>query len=286
MVLKKSWDLFLKGEDMSRLRLLTLFLPLIPFLVVAKTPRMVIVTASYNNVEWLPNYFNSLISQTYRDWIVIYIDDNSTDNTIPMLEALIQNNKLTSQFVVIKNKKRMGHLLNQYSAIYACDPETIIVILDGDDWLATEYALETIYNTYQDDNTWLTYGQFWYLAKNKKGFCKPIPQEVIKANGIRDISWRTSHPRTFYAGLFHRIQFTDLLYEGHFFPKCADVATMFPMIEMAGTHVTFIPDVLYMYNDANPISYHHDPTEQRKIEDFLRKKARYQPLKEQPWLKN
>lgn len=269
---------------MSRTSFLLLCIFFTTFLAIAKTPEMVIVTASYNNAQWVPAYFNSLASQTYRDWFVIYIDDNSTDNTVALLEDLIQQHQLDSQFVLIKNKKRMGHLLNQYSAIYSCDPKTIVVIIDGDDWLANEHALETIYNTYQDGNTWLTYGQFWYLDKNKKGFCKPIPQEVIERNGIRDISWRASHPRTFYAGLFHKIQFEDLLYEGHFFPKCADVATMFPMIEMAGPHVTFIPEVLYVYNDSNPISYHHDPSEQRKIEAYLRKKTRYQPLKEPPWL--
>lgn len=246
-------------------------------------PKLVIVTASYNNAQWVTHYIDSLTQQTFRDWIAIYIDDNSSDNTFELLEDLIKQHSLTSHFVLIKNKKRLGHLLNQYSAIYSCTADSIIVILDGDDWLAHERALEIIYQAYADGNTWLTYGQFWYLQKNKKGFCKPIPSEIIEQNNIRTISWRTSHPRTFYAGLFHRIKFEDLLYENYFFPKCADVATMFPMIEMAGTHIKFIPDVLYIYNDNNPISYHHDPTEQRKIEAYLKTKTPYAPLKERPW---
>lgn len=244
---------------------------------------MVIVTASYNNAEWVHRYFDSLASQTFRDWMAIYIDDNSTDSTYEIIQSLTKLHNMENHFVLVKNKKRLGHLLNQYSAIYACKADFIIVILDGDDWLAHENALQTIHEAYADGNTWLTYGQFWYLKKDKKGFCKPIPPEVIEKNDIRAISWRTSHPRTFYAGLFHQIKFEDLLYEGYFYPKCADVATMFPMIEMAGTHVKFIPDILYIYNDNNPISYHHDPSEQRKIEAYLKTKERYAPLKEKPW---
>ncbi len=245
--------------------------------------QMVIITASYNNAEWVEKYFNSLAQQTFNDWITVYIDDCSTDGTFEIMESLVKTHGMEKQFVLMKNKKRLGHLLNQYSAIYACTADSIIVILDGDDWLAHEHALQTIHEAYADGTTWLTYGQFWYLKKDKKGFCKPIPPEVIEKNDIRAISWRTSHPRTFYAGLFHQIKFEDLLYEGYFYPKCADVATMFPMIEMAGTHVKFIPDILYIYNDNNPISYHHDPSEQRKIEAYLKTKERYAPLKEKPW---
>ena len=99
----------------------------------------------------------------------------------------------------------------------------------------------------------------------------------------RKLSWRTSHLRTFYAGLFQLIRLEDLLYNGQLLPKCVDVATMFAMIEMAGSHIKFIPEVLYIYNDNNPISYHHDPAHQREIEAYLKQQPPYQPLKEKVW---
>lgn len=245
--------------------------------------KIIIVTASYNNELWVTNYFNSLKSQTHLDWMAIYIDDYSKDNTLETLQNLISDAHLESQFVLIRNEERMGHLFNQYHAIHACDKDNIIVILDGDDWLAHENVLQLISSIYEDENIWLTYGQFLYQNKNKKGFCKPIPAEVIASNSIRDISWRTSHPRTFYAGLFQLINLEDLYYEGSFLPKCVDVATMFPMIEMAGEHIRFISEILYIYNDANPLSYHHDPSHQRQIESYLRTLPRYQKLESRPW---
>lgn len=245
--------------------------------------KIIVITASYNNEAWIKNYFESLKKQTHQDWLVIYIDDCSTDNTFGLLQDQIKSAHLESKFVLIRNEERMGHLFNQYHAIHSCDKDSIIFILDGDDWLAHENVFQVINQIYQDENVWLTYGQFFYLHKNKKGFCKPIPEEILANGSIREISWRTSHPRTFYAGLFQLIQIEDLYYEGAFFPKCADVATMFPMIEMASNHVKFIPEILYIYNDANPISYHHDPTHQRTIEAYLRTLPRYKKLELKPW---
>lgn len=244
---------------------------------------LIVITASYNNASWCDNYFHSLAQQTYQNWILIYIDDNSDDNTLACIQSLAHEYNLEHKINYITNSERKGHLYNQYHAIKKCPPNSIILIVDGDDWLAHEQVFETINHIYQDENIWLTYGQFWYLKKNKKGFCKPIPKDIVVRNGIREISWRTSHLRTFYAGLFQQIKLEDLLYKGKFFPKCADVVTMFAMIEMAGTHIKFITNILYIYNDDNPLSYHHDPTHQRELEACIRKMPRYEPLKEKIW---
>ena len=43
---------------------------------------------------------------------------------------------------------------------------------------------------------------------------------------------------------------------GHFFSVASDLALMFPMLEMAGKRQEYIKDLLYVYNDQNPISDH------------------------------
>lgn len=234
-------------------------------------------------MPWIENYFSSIARQTYQNWSLIYIDDASNDGTYEKMTELRGTFHRPDAIDIRKNDYRKGHLSNQYYAIHGCPKDAVIIIVDGDDQLAHDQVFETINQTYQDEDIWITYGQFFYVKKNKKGFCRPIPADVIEKNGLRDISWRTSHLRTFYAGLYQRIQLEDLHYNGTFFPKCADVATMFPMLEMAGFHHKFIQDILYLYNDDNPLSYHHDPTHQRELEAHIRKMPRYQPLKEKPW---
>ena len=40
------------------------------------------------------------------------------------------------------------------------EPDDVIVILDGDDWLITDRALERIALEHEDDDCWLTYGSW------------------------------------------------------------------------------------------------------------------------------
>ena len=253
------------------------------FALIADQPPLIIVTASYNNSRWCRDYFDSIAQQAFDNWLLLYIDDNSTDDTLAQMQSLVAEYHMEDKVIFIENSQRYGHLYNQYYAIHSCNPNSIVLIVDGDDWLADSTVFKTIYSLYQTQDIWLTYGQFWYWKKNKKGLCRQIPPAVIQSNTIRTLSWRTSHLRTFYAGLFQQIAYEDLLYNGAFFPKCADVATMLPMIEMAGIHIKFIPEVLYIYNDDNPLSYHHNPAHQRELEAYIKTMPAYKPLSGRLW---
>jgi glycosyltransferase involved in cell wall biosynthesis len=242
--------------------------------------KFVILTASYNNKDWYKRNLDSLFSQTYTNWQLIYINDCSTDGTGELVKDYIRVCGMQDKVFFINNKQRRGHLANQYNAIHMCAKDEIIVVVDGDDWLAHTHVLSYLNDMYQDENVWMTYGQFWYLSKNTKGVCCPIPNAIIQANGIREHpSWVLSHLRTFYAGLFHHIKIADLLYEGSFFPMCADICTMYPMFEMAAERARFIPDILYIYNDANQLNFFHAPNnKQPVIWAYLRTCAKYERL--------
>lgn len=251
-------------------------------LVATEEKPFVVITTSYNNKDWYQQNLDSIFSQKYANWRLIYIDDCSADGTPDLVQEHCIQNKKTEQVTLIRNVQRNGHLANQYHAIHSCKPEEIIIICDGDDWLAHEEVFSHI-NTFYQNDIWITYGQFWYWKKNKKGLCKAFPLDDLKNGNIRTFSWRTSHLRTFYAGLFQKIKFEDLLFEGKFFPLCADVSTMLPMIEMAREHTQFIPDILYIYNDGNPLSFHHNPEKQRAVETFIKQKPPYKKLEIPPY---
>ncbi|MBS1986427.1 glycosyltransferase [Candidatus Dependentiae bacterium] len=246
----------------------------------SETTSFVIVTASYNNIEWFERNLSSIFAQAYDNWRLVYIDDCSTDGTVDAVRAYVDACDKSDKVTLIRNAQRHGHMYNQYHAIHAVAPESVIVIVDGDDWLAHNNVLRYLHTIYSAGDAWLTYGQFWYWQKNRLGICRKLPDAVIKNNDIRSYPrWVTSHVRTFYAGLFQRIQLEDLQYKGAFVPMSADVAAMFPMIEMAGEHIRFIEEILYIYNDANQLSFFHD---RREEQELLRKelcsRQRYQPL--------
>jgi len=69
------------------------------------TPKVTILTPSYNRAHTLPRVFESLQKQTFKDFEWLVIDDGSTDNTKDLVEIFIQ----TADF-----KIRYYHQENQH----------------------------------------------------------------------------------------------------------------------------------------------------------------------------
>ena len=265
-----------------RLRL-GIFLLLCTGQVHAKKPVVAVVT-SFNNAAYYRQNLDSLCTQAYENFRVIYVDDASSDGTGDLVQAYIDEHQLQDKITLVRNEQNKGALYNLYHAIHSCDDDEIIATVDGDDWLADTNVFAKINDAYRDENVWLTYGQYQNYP-GKKGHCRAYPQQVVTKNSYRSHKWIASQLRTFYAGLFKQIALEDLQHEGEFMPTAWDLAMMFPMLEMAGGRHKFISDVLYTYNRETPLSddkvYGRD--RQLKYEGFIRAKGQYQRLAEKPW---
>jgi glycosyltransferase involved in cell wall biosynthesis len=240
---------------------------------------IVVVIASYNNTRWYKQNLDSLFSQKYSNYSVIFIDDCSTDGTYELVVRYIKDNNLKHKIQYARTQQRRGALANIYSAVAICPDRAIVVLLDGDDMLANEYVLSRINKAYADPAIWLAYSQFLIWPQGEKGWNAKYDKNLIDTTTNRN-DYAPSHIRTFYAGLFKKIKLEDLVHEGHFFSMSWDKAIMLPMIEMAREgHYTFIPEVLYIYNNANPLNDHKVDVElQKKLDMVIRSKKRYEAL--------
>jgi glycosyltransferase involved in cell wall biosynthesis len=229
--------------------------------------RFVIVIPSYNNIKWWHGNILSALQQQNKNFRIIYIDDASTDGTGTAVESWLKKNNIPLiNFLLIRNERRHGALLNFYRAIHACDDNEIIVCLDGDDQLYNNQVLNRLTQEYKK-NILATYGQYQDFPGNKIGYCKLLNKDA----SLRKQQFVLSHLRTFYAWLFKKIKIEDFLYEDKFYPMAWDLAIMYPLIEMAGTRYSFIPDILYRYNRANIINDHKV---NGKMQHFLAKDIR------------
>lgn len=59
-----------------------------------------IIVVCYNNEQYIISTLNSILMQTYRNIELIITDDNSTDNTVKVVEAWIDNNR--EHFIAVK----------------------------------------------------------------------------------------------------------------------------------------------------------------------------------------
>ena len=153
-------------------------------------------------------------------------------------------------------------------------------MVDGDDFLAHKNVLKYINYIYSIQNIWLTHGNYMRLSTlQKRATTKPFTNTVIKNNTFRATSSGAQHLRTFYAVLFKKIEKKDLLYQGKFLSMTYDVAMFIPMLEMSGFKHYCITDVLYVYNDINPINDHkRNKSLQQHLDAFIREKRNYLPL--------
>lgn len=239
----------------------------------------VVVIPSYNNKQWYEKNLDSVLMQTYHNYEVIYVNDCSSDETGDLVEKYIKKHRAQGVVSLINNKKRVGALANIYDVVHACKNNDVIVLLDGDDWLANENVLLKLSEVYFTKKYWIAYSQFIQWPMNEVGWNKAFSTRQYQ-NPDSPRNYSPSHLRTFIAGLFKKIKLEDLMYEGDFFAMTWDMAIMLPMVEMASAgHVKFIPDVMYIYNYSNPLSDHLvDLQLQRKLHGVIAAKAKYAPL--------
>lgn len=226
----------------------------------------VIVITSYNNAEWCVKNLETIFFQKnptndgfYENYRVIVVDDCSVDGNAEYIEHYVYSCNQQHRVTIIKNTTRKRAMANLYFALQMCQPNEIVFNYDGDDWLADDQVFNLINNVYQNPDIWITFGSFINWPTNQMGYCKPVPQEYVDKQLYRKKWWMPGQLRTFYAWLFHQVRLKDLLFEGpyfqgQFFPANADLAIYYPMMEMAGTHFQYIPEVIYIRNVETPIN--------------------------------
>lgn len=254
-------------------------LSLVTTVIAVPEKSIVVIIPSYNNSAWYERNLDSVMAQQYGQWRALYIDDCSPDRTGELARAFIKARGFEHTITVIHNSERRGALHNLYHAIMSCADDEVVVTIDGDDWFASPYVLSRINDEYQDDAVWMTYGTYVSWPENMAGSWFAVPPAIIEANTFRQSRWMTSHLRTFYAKLFKLVRREDLLYNGEFFTVTWDMAFMFPMLEMAGFHARHISDILYVYNQSNPINDYKVRLQQVLAADaFIRSKPVYARL--------
>ncbi len=242
--------------------------------------KMVVIIPSFNNKQVYQRNLDALFAQKYTNYRVIYIDDCSEDGTAEHVEQYIKEHKLEDKVLLIKNKVRRLKAANLYTVIHTyCDDDDIVVEYDGDDWFAHDSVLAYLNQLYAYQGVWCTHGGYQEYPSGREGFCRPIPDDIVKACRIREYPRTTSQLRTFYAGIFKHIKLEDYFWHGMFFPTAADVAHMLPIFEMSAERIKFNDQTVYIYNLANTINDHKVvPHTQTNLGQVIIEKERYQRL--------
>jgi len=163
-------------------------------------------------------------------------------------------------------------------------PNDVIVVLDGDDYLLTDQALNIIERKYAEEKAWMTYGSF--VGKWSEQVTDLDPRLYSEDVEWRQTEWVYGHPRSFkvflldyvrsvtletpcckiYSTSIHFSAYTSSAHvysvedfhkpDGTFLTKCSERGFLLRMFEVSGPkRVAYIADKIYYYRSTEKNTY-------------------------------
>lgn len=139
-----------------------------------------VIIPVYKAEKYLNRCLDSLLAQTFENWIAICIDDGSPDNSGAILDSYADKD---DRFIVI-HKKNAGVSAARNDGIKKADGEYIF-FMDADDWIDVDY-LQHMVATAVDANADMVVSGF--VSDNK--YTKPIKYK--KQRVLNTISQKVS----------------------------------------------------------------------------------------------
>lgn len=220
--------------------------------------RIVVVTPTYNAENYIEKCIQSVVTQDYDNWHMYIIDDCSTDSTLEVIDRVVGE---TPNITVIRNNTNKGAPYNHVSTIKQhCNPDDIIMLIDGDDALVNSNQIFHYYNNLYDGTTEFSYGSCWSMVDSIPLIAQHYPKHVKENRSYRNhrFNWNMpyTHLRTFKAGLLLTLDDSNFQDEdGKWYKAGGDGAVFYSVIEKADpAMIKIVQDVVYLYNDASPIN--------------------------------
>ena len=111
-------------------------------------PRASVIVINYNNFKYLNRCLNSLIQQKYKNFEIVLVDDNSTDNSLELAKNFFKKQKFKKNKIIVNKKKTKFGSYNQMNCIMKglnyCRGD-LIFFLDSDDFFKRS-KLENVIN--------------------------------------------------------------------------------------------------------------------------------------------
>ena len=247
-----------------------------------KAPKIKVIVTTYNNDKWTQTNVESILEQKFKNYEVLYIDDNSSDDTFEIAEYLTTGN---NKFKLIKNPENMSKAYSfmKYAKDFVNDDD-IVVFLDGDDWISYSDVFERVAKYYIENRVWVAYS---------KMLCYPSlipspshghdhPDNVHRFNSYRQYPYTASHLKTVKGFLFKNMNEKDLKYENTWIRFGDDVAIMCCAMEQSPREKIGIIDFpCYVYNESeeNSARTTRDYNDNRQSENYIRSIKPYSVIK-------
>ena len=149
-----------------------------------------VIMPAYNSAAFISESIQSVISQTYKDWELLIIDDVSTDNTGQIIQQFAKKDNRIQYF---ENEKNLGTQHTRNKGIKAAQGD-FIAFLDADDQWKPE-KLKMQLNLLQEQKINACFSSYDLIAENGDHLQKMIQalpdlnyEKLLKANYVGNLT--------------------------------------------------------------------------------------------------
>ncbi|MDX8430984.1 MAG: hypothetical protein SNF33_04175 [Candidatus Algichlamydia australiensis] len=208
---------------------------------------ILIVSTAINEQFWERN-LNSLLTQAYENYRVVYLDGGSSQRMLDRIEYSVAQNEKAELVTIIRKEEKRSLFEHYCDVVKNLADDAVVVHLDGNDWLAHDLVLQKLNSAYSCQGVWLTYGGYLEYTPGKAvSSIEAFQQQVSGQRRSSSVPWFRSPLKTYYAKLFKQLDFSAIYQEDQALTG-SSWGFMLPMVQMAGRHVHYIPEVLYVHN--------------------------------------
>ncbi|OPC52962.1 hypothetical protein BAY06_02395 [Elizabethkingia anophelis] len=210
-----------------------------------------VILPLYNVGEYIERCLYSLFKQTLESIEFIFVDDNSSDDSILKLEKMLESFANRGNDVkIIRHTVHQGLASSRNSGLRVASGEYIFHC-DSDDWLQLE-ALEEMYNFIKSQDAAIVWTDFYATLNNKELLCVEY-LEGDKSSCIRAMMREDMHGAV-WNKMYKRSLFSDY---GIKFPEGVflweDLYTNIKLFYYADK-VVYLPKAFYHYNHSKKSS--------------------------------
>ena len=231
------------------------------FRIFERPSKLYLLVTHYNSIEYLQKCLTSIFEQEVSiPFQVSLVDDASSD---PYISEFLDEWKKQEpeRLIITRNQENQGKGVNLFKCLDAIHPDSddILCVLDGDDWLASPTALQTVVDRYQTTNCWVTYGSYSKSSGQPGNCTSPLNEYDLMSEesgfGFRNSSWKFSHLFTAKAFLWLKLPRDLNVFNGAQATVTADQIFNLSIAEMATSkRIQNISEILVIYNDQTLIS--------------------------------
>ena len=145
------------------------------------TPLVSIITPCYNADKYIEATIKSVLSQTYKNWEMVIVEDASSDNSFDVISQYVEKD---NRIKLIQNSSNIGAASSRNKAIEYASGK-YIAFLDSDDiWFSDK--LEKQIMLMKNDNIIMSYSAYETIDKEEHTIgCFSVPSKVTYADMLK-----------------------------------------------------------------------------------------------------